>query len=128
MLRVSNRNKSYFIHHYLLSNWYQSKVQMTTKTSNISFQGRGEGRGQGENDERSNNKNNYTRGRGRGRGRGGRSNRYNVNCYNCGKYGHYASEFYSEKKVEENANFVAKEEVENNDVVLLANKENGPEK
>jgi hypothetical protein len=30
--------------------------------------------------------------------------------------------------VEENANFIAKEEVENNDVVLLANKENGPEK
>jgi hypothetical protein len=35
---------------------------------------------------------------------------------------------YSEKKVEENANFVAKEEVENNDVVLLTNKENSPEK
>jgi hypothetical protein len=30
--------------------------------------------------------------------------------------------------MEENANFVAKEETENNDVVLLANKENGPEK
>jgi hypothetical protein len=30
--------------------------------------------------------------------------------------------------VKENANFVTKEEVENNDVVLLANKENGPEK
>jgi hypothetical protein len=30
--------------------------------------------------------------------------------------------------VEENANFLNKEEVENNDVVLLANKENGPEK
>jgi gag-polypeptide of LTR copia-type/Zinc knuckle len=53
-------------------------------------QGRGEGRGQGENDERNNNKNNNTRGRGRGRRRGGRSNRYNVDCYNCGKYGHYA--------------------------------------
>jgi gag-polypeptide of LTR copia-type/Zinc knuckle len=91
-------------------------------------QGRGEGRGQGENDERSNNKNNNIRGRGRDRGRGDRSNKYNVDCFNCGKYGHYASECYSEKKVEENANFVAKEEVENNDVVLLANKENGPEK
>jgi hypothetical protein len=32
------------------------------------------------------------------------------------------------KKVEENTNFIAKEETENNDVVLLANKENGPEK
>jgi hypothetical protein len=30
--------------------------------------------------------------------------------------------------VEGNANFVAKEETKNNDVVLLANKENGPEK
>jgi hypothetical protein len=30
--------------------------------------------------------------------------------------------------VEENANFINKEEVENNDVVLLANKENDPEK
>jgi hypothetical protein len=30
--------------------------------------------------------------------------------------------------VEESANFVAKEETENNDVVLLANKEIGPEK
>jgi hypothetical protein len=29
---------------------------------------------------------------------------------------------------QKNANFVAKEETENNDVVLLANKENGPEK
>jgi gag-polypeptide of LTR copia-type len=91
-------------------------------------QGRGEGCGQGENDEISNNKNNNTRGRGRGHGRGGRSNRYNVDCYNYDKYGHYASECYSEKKVEENANFVAKEEVKNNDVVLLANKENDPGK
>jgi hypothetical protein len=64
----------------------------------------------------------------RGRGRGGRSNRYNVDCYNYGKYGHYASECYYEKKVEENANFVAKEETENNDGVLLTNKENYLEK
>jgi hypothetical protein len=86
--------------------------------------GRGCGRGQGENEERSNNNNNNIRGRGRGRGRGGRSNRYNVDCYNCDKYSHYVSECYYEKKVEENANFVAKEETENIDVVLLANKEN----
>jgi hypothetical protein len=32
------------------------------------------------------------------------------------------------KKSGENANYIAKEEIENNDVVLLANKENGPEK
>jgi hypothetical protein len=35
---------------------------------------------------------------------------------------------FRKKKVEENVNFVAKEKTENNDVVLLANRENGPEK
>jgi hypothetical protein len=44
------------------------------------------------------------------------------------KKGRTTSECYSEKMVEKNANFVAKEETENNDVVLLANKENRPEK
>jgi hypothetical protein len=44
------------------------------------------------------------------------------------EYGHYASEYYYEKKVEENANFIAKEEVKNNDVILLTNKENDLEK
>jgi hypothetical protein len=35
---------------------------------------------------------------------------------------------FRKKKGEENVNFVAKEKTENNDVVLLANRENGPEK
>jgi hypothetical protein len=89
-------------------------------------QGRGEGHRQTENEERS--ANNPTRGRGHGRGRGGQTNRYNIDCYNYDKYGHYASECYSETEAEENANFVAKEKIENSDVVLLANRENGPKK
>jgi hypothetical protein len=53
---------------------------------------------------------------------------YNVEYYNCDKYDHYANECYYEKKVEKNDNFVANEDTENNDVVLLVNKENDIEK
>ena len=70
--------------------------------------GRGRGRGR-------------SRGRGRGNDRGQSSNRKggeeepkprdksNVQCYNCDKYGHYASECRKGKK-EEKANFAEKEE------------------
>jgi len=37
---------------------------------------------------------------GRRRDRGGRSHHSNVECYNCGKYRHYAKECYANKRVE----------------------------
>jgi len=50
------------------------------------------------------------RGRGRGRGRGGRSNCSNIECYNCKKYGNYAKDCYTEKKMEENTNLVEEDD------------------
>jgi gag-polypeptide of LTR copia-type len=61
--------------------------------------GRGRGRGQEENKEEKNQSISYGGGRGRGRGR---SSKYNVQCYSCKKYGHYAAEcYYNEKKDDE---------------------------
>jgi gag-polypeptide of LTR copia-type/Zinc knuckle len=104
--------------------------------------GHGEGRGRGnsykEKDE--SNQQNW-HGRGRDRGRGGMSShsnvecyncgkhghyakqcKSNVKCYNCGKYGHYSKECYSEKKVEENMNLVAEEETKEDGVLMMAYK------
>lgn len=67
------------------------------------------------------------RDRGHGRRRGGRSNRPNVECYNCSKHGHYAKECYSQKKVEENANLIAEEETRYYGVLLMAYKDNAPD-
>jgi len=47
---------------------------------------------------------------GRGRGRDDRSNCPNVECYNCGKYRHYARNCYAKKRVEEDANLVEEDE------------------
>ena len=58
---------------------------------------RNEGRGRGNNNEERGQMNPQNwRGWGCDRGRGGRSN---VECYHCGKYGHYAKDCYTEKKV-----------------------------
>jgi len=83
--------------------------------------GRNGGRGRGNsNEERGQMNQQNWRGRGRGRGRGGRSNRSNVKCYNCGKYGHYAKDCYAEKKVEENANLVEKDDTKGDGIILMA--------
>uniref|UniRef100_A0A803LBQ1 Uncharacterized protein n=1 Tax=Chenopodium quinoa TaxID=63459 RepID=A0A803LBQ1_CHEQI len=88
--------------------------------------GRGRGQGRGREDQ---NTNNYfrgetsTRGRGRGRGRGTNqfqrsSNKANIKCYNCDKYGHFAWECYS-KKVQEETNLIEdKEDVEDSTMLL----------
>nr|GEU64982.1 retrovirus-related Pol polyprotein from transposon TNT 1-94 [Tanacetum cinerariifolium] len=55
----------------------------------------------------------------RGRGRGFQSQRggkLQIQCYNCRKYGHYANECTSSRKVEEKANLV---EVEDKDELTL---------
>ena len=80
------------------------------------FQGRGRGRGREDvNKEDENQWFSYRRGRGRGfqSQRGGKPQ---IQCYNCRKYGHYASECSSSRQVEEKANLV---EVEDKDELTL---------
>jgi len=60
-------------------------------------------------------------GRDHDRGRGGRSNCSNVECYNCGKYEHYANDCYVEKKVEENE-IVKEDEKKYEGILMMANK------
>nr|GEW86789.1 hypothetical protein [Tanacetum cinerariifolium] len=64
-----------------------------------------------------------SRGRGRGRGRGEHEYRPNVDCYNCGKHGHYAKDCRSAKRTEENTNLVTEPDVEEGGVLLMAHEE-----
>ncbi|XP_037491207.1 uncharacterized protein LOC119369210 [Jatropha curcas] len=96
---------------------------------------RGRGRGKSQQFRRGNNNDGntrFTRGRGRGRGRGNwRQNdgrdKSNVQCYNCSKFGHYASEYWSPpKQVEETANNIQDEDVTGT-VLLTREGEQSPE-
>ncbi|KAJ4702077.1 Retrovirus-related Pol polyprotein from transposon TNT 1-94 [Melia azedarach] len=100
--------------------------------------GRGRGRGQGQSRGRGrgrgwnynyNNFNNYEKGESstRGRGRNNPNTRYDkskVRCYNCQKFGHYASACRAyNNEVEEKANYV-EEKNQGDETVLLAYKDN----
>ncbi|XP_074362754.1 uncharacterized protein LOC141703035 [Apium graveolens] len=87
----------------------------------------GQGRGRGQQREESQKyerlyetRNSSGRGRGRVTPRYGKSN---VKCYNCQKFGHYASECHaSENQVEEKANFVEDKGNVDEPTLLLAHK------
>nr|GEV11403.1 retrovirus-related Pol polyprotein from transposon TNT 1-94 [Tanacetum cinerariifolium] len=74
-----------------------------------------------ESEQRGKHFNQNSRGRGRGRGRGGQGYRPSVDCYNCGKQGHYARDYRSVKRTEEKTNLVT--EVEESGVLLMAHEE-----
>ncbi|GJY68640.1 retrovirus-related pol polyprotein from transposon TNT 1-94, partial [Tanacetum coccineum] len=67
--------------------------------------------------------NQNSRGRGRERGRGGQGYRPNVDCYNCGKHGHYAKDCRSPKRTEEKTNLVTEPQVEESGILLMAHEE-----
>ena len=91
--------------------------------------GTGRGRGRGWNYNNNNSNNSYERGENstRGRGRANSNTRYEksqVQCYNCQKFGHYASECRTpNNKVEEKTNFV-EARAEEREILLLAHRGN----
>ncbi|KAL5565536.1 hypothetical protein UlMin_028700 [Ulmus minor] len=86
------------------------------------------GRGRGWNYNNNNSNSNYEKGESstRGRGRGNSNSRYDksqVQCYNCQKFGHYASECRAPNNgVEEKANYM-EEKTDDKETLLLARKE-----
>ncbi|KAL5582679.1 hypothetical protein UlMin_015121 [Ulmus minor] len=83
------------------------------------------GRGRGWNYNNNNSNSNYEKGESstRGRGRGNSNSRYDksqVQCYNCQKFGHYASECRApNNRVEEKANYM-EEKTDDKETLLLA--------
>ncbi|KAL5774594.1 hypothetical protein ACOSP7_012151 [Xanthoceras sorbifolium] len=98
------------------------KVKATREAS----RGRGHGRGWNSNNS---NPNNYEKGESltRGRRRGNSNSRYDksqVQCYNCHKFEHYASECRaSSSKVDERSNYM-EVKTEENETMLLACRDN----
>ncbi|KAE8735609.1 hypothetical protein F3Y22_tig00000340pilonHSYRG00771 [Hibiscus syriacus] len=86
------------------------------------------GRGRGWNYNNNNSNNNYEKGESSTRGRGrinpnSRRDKSQVRCYNCQKFGHYASECRApNNKIEEKANYV-EEKTDGKETLLLARKE-----
>nr|GEZ08408.1 retrovirus-related Pol polyprotein from transposon TNT 1-94 [Tanacetum cinerariifolium] len=84
------------------------------------------GRGRGRDDshqERQQSSYQRSRGRGHGRGRGEHEFHPNVDCYNCGKHGHYVKDCRSVKRTEENTNLVTEPDVKEGGVLLMAHEE-----
>ncbi|GKA62900.1 retrovirus-related pol polyprotein from transposon TNT 1-94 [Tanacetum coccineum] len=61
--------------------------------------------------------------RGRRRGRGGQGYRPNLDCYNCGKHGHYAKDGRSPKRTKEKTHLVTEPQVEESGILLMAHEE-----
>ncbi|KAJ7954575.1 Retrovirus-related Pol polyprotein from transposon TNT 1-94 [Quillaja saponaria] len=107
----------------------QAKVSFKEKDDVQERNQRGSGRGLGRGGyyfENNNEERGQQSSRGRGRGRGNykrpnekRYDKSNVECYNCHKFGHFASECRNTNVVEENANLLEyKEEVEEPTLLL----------